>query len=150
MGESDQIDESLWKAVQERVGYTDAQLEIFKKRAFSRKILKAETIAKLLSTNVIFEVVESRSCNVGHVVGDQFFFNAEGYMLAHKCPEKICPFLMPVMTRMMWLVMERCYEGLDPRPTFPFGDCDDVGVECGGMGKVRLETKIASDGTWAV
>jgi hypothetical protein len=66
-------------------------------------------------------------------------------MLAHECPEKICPFILPVMTRMMWLVMERIYEGADPRPTFYFGDCDDVGLECGGLGKVRLETKIASD-----
>ena len=78
-------------------------------------------------------------------VGDQFLFNAEGYMLAHKCPEKICPFIMPVMTRMMWLVMERTYEGLDPRPTFYFGDCDDVGVECGGLGQVGLETTIVDD-----
>jgi hypothetical protein len=33
-------------------------------------------------------------------------------------PEKICPALMPVMTRMMWLIQERIYEGLEPRPTF--------------------------------
>jgi hypothetical protein len=52
---------------------------------------------------------------------------------------------MPVMTRMMWLVMERIYEGVDPRPTFYFGDCDDVGLECGGLGKVRLETKVSYD-----
>jgi hypothetical protein len=145
MEESDQVDDSVWRAVQERLEYTDAQLETFKKRAFSRKILSPETIEKLLRTNVVFEVVESRSCNIGHKVGDQFPFNAEGYLLAHRCPEKICPFIMPVMTRMMWLVMERIYEGVDPRPTFYFGDCDDVGVECGGLGKVRLETKIVYD-----
>ena len=147
MDENGQVDEGILKAVQQRVGYTDAQLEIFKKHPFANKILKPDAIQRVLTTNVVFEVVESHSCNIGHKVGDRFFFNAEGYMLAHKCPEKICPFIMPVMTRMMWLVMERCYEGLDPRPTFYFGDCDDVGVECGGMGKVRLETKIASDGT---
>ena len=145
MGDSEQVDDLVWKAVQERLEYTDTQLEAFKKHAFSRKILRPATIEKLLRTNVVFEVVESRSCNIGHKVGDQFLFNAEGYMLAHKCPEKICPFIMPVMTRMMWLVMERIYEGVDPRPTFYFGDCDDVGLECGGMGKVRLETKIAHD-----
>jgi uncharacterized repeat protein (TIGR04076 family) len=145
MEESDQVDDSVWRAVQERLEYTDAQLETFKKRAFSRKILSPETIEKLLRTNVVFEVVESRSCNIGHKVGDQFPFNAEGYLLAHRCPEKICPFIMPVMTRMMWLVMERIYEGVDPRPTFYFGDCEDVGVECGGLGKVRLETKIVYD-----
>jgi uncharacterized repeat protein (TIGR04076 family) len=146
MGEKVPIDEGVFRAVQERVGYTDAQLETFKKRPFARKILRPETIEEIVRTNVIFEVVASHGCNIGHEVGDQFLFNAEGYMLAHQCPEKICPFLMPVMTRMMWLVQERIYEGLDPRPTFYFGDCDDVGIECGGMGKVRLETKIARAG----
>jgi len=79
-----------------------------------------------------------------HKVGECFYFNAEGYLRAHKGPEKICPFLMPVMTRMMWLIQERIYEGLDPRPTFYIGDCDDVGYHCGGFGKVVLETKISS------
>ena len=64
-------------------------------------------------------------------------------MFAHKCPEKICPYLMPVMTRMMWLVQERLYEGLDPCPTFPVGGCDDVGLDCGGMGRVLIEAKIS-------
>ena len=44
---------------------------------------------------------------------------------------------------MMWLIMERIYEGLDPLPTLPFGHCYDVGLECGGMGKIRVEIKTA-------
>ena len=96
--------------------------------------------------NVVFGVAESHSYNIGHKVGDRFFFIAEGYMLAHKGPENACPFIMPVMTRMMYLVQERICEGLDPRPTFYFGDYDDVGPECGGLGKLRLETKISHDG----
>ena len=142
---NNQINEDIWEAVQQRLGYTGDELEAFKRQPFSQKILRDRTIAELLRTNVIFEVVESHSCNIGHKVGDKFFFNAEGYMLAHKCPEKICPFIMPVMTRMMWLVMERIYEGVDPRPTFYFGHCDDVGLKCGGMGQVLLETKIVQD-----
>ena len=144
MGQN-QVDEAIFLAVKDRVGYTDEQFEIFKKHAFPHKILQNKAIEDVLRTNVVFEVVESRNCNIQHKVGDKFYFNAEGYMITHKCPDKICPFIMPVMTRMMWLVMERCYEGLDPRPTFYFGDCDDVGVECGGMGKIRIETKIVYD-----
>ena len=144
MGQN-QVDEAIFLAVKDRVGYTDEQFEIFKKHAFPHKILQNKAIEDVLRTNVVFEVVESRNCNIQHKVGDKFYFNAEGYMITHKCPDKICPFIMPVMTRVMWLVMERCYEGLDPRPTFYFGDCDDVGVECGGMGKIRIETKIVYD-----
>ena len=145
MNEKDKVDEAIWMAVQERVGYTDDQMKIFRGRPFAHKILQGKVIGDLLRTTVILEVVEAHNCNIQHKVGDKFYFNAEGYMITHKCPDKICPFIMPVMTRMMWLVMERCYEGLDPRPTFYIGDCDDVGVECGGMGKIRIETKIVYD-----
>jgi len=140
-----QVDDSIWEAVQARLGYTDDELETFKGRPFSHRILRNKTVGDLLRTTVVFEVVESHACNIGHKIGDKFFFNGEGYMLAHRGPEKICPYIMPVMTRMMWLVQERIYEGVDPRPTFYFGHCDDVGLSCGGMGQVLLETKIVYD-----
>ena len=137
------VDDSIFLAVKERVGYTEQQLETFKNHAFPYKILQTSVIEKLLLTTIIFEVVESYNCNIQHKVGDKFYFNAEGYMITSKCPDKICPFIMPYFSRMMWLIMERIYEGLDPLPTFPFGHCDDVGVECGGMGKIRVEIKTA-------
>ena len=143
--EQSQIDPNIWTAVQERVGYTDEQLEIFKQHAFPHKILQNKVIENLLLTAVIFEVVESNNCNIQHKVGDKFYFNAEGYMITNKCPDKICPFIMPYFSRMMWLIMDRIYEGRDPLPTFPFGHCDDVGVECGGMGKIRVQIKIVRD-----
>ncbi len=139
------VDEAICRAVQERVGYTEEQFELFKKLPLASKISRPDVVENLIRTTVIFEVVESRNCNIQHAVGDKFYFNAEGYMITRKCPEKVCPAIMPVMTRMIWLVQERIYEGLDPRPTFYFGDCDDVGIECGGMGKVRLETKITQE-----
>jgi len=145
MENQDKVDEGIWLAVQERVGYTDAEMKLFKKHPFSHKILTNKAITDVIRTNVIFEVVQARNCNVGHKAGDKFYFNGEGYMITRKCPDKICPFLMPFMSRMMWLIMERLYEGLDPKPTFPFGHCDDVGVECGGMGHVLLEVKYTYD-----
>ena len=145
MKKQEKIDEAIYQAVQQRVGYTDAQMKLFKKHPYSRKILTSRAINDLLGTTLILEVVKSRNCNVGHKVGDKFYFNCEGYMITKKCPDKICPALMPYMTRMMWLVQERIYEGLDPKPTFPVGHCDDVGVECGGMGEVIMEPKFTHD-----
>jgi len=137
----EKVDEALYQAVKERVGYTDEELKLFKKHQYSQKILQTKAITDVIRTNVIFEVVEAHNCNVGHKVGDKFYFNGEGYMITNKCPEKICPAIMPFMSRMMWLIQERIYEGLDPKPTFPFGHCDDVGIRCGGMGQVLLEAK---------
>ena len=145
MKEQEKIDDAIWLAVQERVGYTDAEMKLFKKHPFSHKILTNRAITDVLRTNIIFEVVQARNCNVGHKVGERFYFNGEGYMITRKCPDKICPAIMPFMSRMMWLVQERLYEGLDPKPTFPFGHCDDVGIECGGMGQVLLEVNYTYD-----
>jgi uncharacterized repeat protein (TIGR04076 family) len=86
--------------------------------------------------------VESHGCNIEHKVGDQFLFAAEGYMLAHKGPKKVCPYIMPAISRMMWVIQERIYEGLDPRPYFSRGHCEDVGINCGGWGRVVVEAKI--------
>ena len=145
MDKQAKVDDLIWQAVQQRVGYTDAEMKLFKKYPYSHKILQNKAITDIIRTNVIFEVVEAHNCNVGHKVGDKFYFNAEGYMITNKCPEKICPALMPFMSRMMWLIQERIYEGLDPKPTFPFGHCDDVGIRCGGMGQVLLEAKYTYD-----
>ena len=123
MKKQEKIDDAIWLAVQERLGYTEAEMKLFKKHPCSRKILTNRTINDVLRTNIIFEVVQARNCNVGHKVGHKFYFNGEGYMITRRCPDKICPFLMPFMSRMMWLIQERLYEGLDPKPTLPFGHC---------------------------
>jgi uncharacterized repeat protein (TIGR04076 family) len=141
----EKIDDAIWLAAKERLGYTDAEMELFKKHPFSHKILSNTAIMGMLRTSIIFEVVKARNCSVGHKVGDKFYFSGEGYMITRKCPDKICPLLMPVLSRMMGLVTERLYEGLDPKPTVPFGHCDDVGIECGGAGQVLLEVKYTYD-----
>jgi uncharacterized repeat protein (TIGR04076 family) len=87
-------------------------------------------------------VIESRNCNIEHNVGDKFYFAPEGYMLAHKGPKKVCPFIMTAMARIVFVIEERIYEGLDPQPLFYRAHCDDVGFECGGWGQILIETKI--------
>ena len=54
----------------------------------------------------------------------------------------LCPFLMPPMSRIMWILQERVWEGLSPLPLFATGQCDDVGLKCNGWGKVIIEAKI--------
>lgn len=141
------VDESIFAVVQERFGFTDEELRQFKNLSTNQKMLTNKAMTNLINTNVIFEVVASRACNTGHKVGEKIFFNAERGMLAHKGPEYICPFLMPVMTRVMHIVQDRIWEGLDdPLPSVVrVGGCDDIGVECGGVGRVLLEAKIMHD-----
>jgi len=134
------IDENVWKYFQVHLGYSDQEMEIFKKDPRWSRIL--EKSDDLLKKTIIFEVIESHGCNIEHNVGDQFIFSPEGYMLAHKCPKKVCPYIMPTMSRLMYLIQERMYEGLDPLPFFYRGHCEDVGLKCGGWGQILIEAKI--------
>lgn len=142
MTEDKKAENALWQFMQQRLGYSDAELNTFRSMPRNRKIM--EKAGDLANKTVIFEVMESHGCNIEHKAGDQFIFSAEGYMLAHKCPKKICPYILPAMSRLMWVIQERIYEGLDPRPYFYRAHCEDVGIECGGWGKVLIEAKIVN------
>jgi uncharacterized repeat protein (TIGR04076 family) len=135
-----EIGGGIWRLMQQRLGYTDAELELFMNDPRNRKIM--ERAADLLGKTVEFTVVQSHGCNIEHKVGDKILFAAEGYMLAHKGPKKVCPYILPPMARMMWVIQERIYEGLDPKPYFYRGHCEDVGIDCGGWGRVVFEAKI--------
>ena len=140
MPKDDKSFDEMWKYLQGHLGYSDKELEDFKNNPRNRKVLGKWN--DLANKTIIFDVIESHGCNINHKVGDRFLFGATGYMLAHKCPKKICPYIMPAMVRMMSIIQERIYEGLDPLPLFSRGQCDDVGIECGGWGRVIIEPRI--------
>ncbi len=137
---NNEANDNFWGMMQAHLGYSDEELEKFKNDERNKKIFEKQE--ELIDKTIIFEVVESHGCNVNHKVGDKFLFSAVGFMLAHKGPERICPYIMPPMIRMMAVIQERIYEGLDPRPLFSCGQCDDVGIDCGGWGRVIVEPRI--------
>jgi len=65
-----------------------------------------------------------------------------GSMDTKNSSESLCPFLMPPMARIMWILQERVWEGLDPLPLYAVGQCDDVGLDCNGWGRVVIEARI--------
>jgi uncharacterized repeat protein (TIGR04076 family) len=140
MATENPINENVWKLMQHRLGYTDQEMELFKNNPRNQKVMKAGPA--LVNKTIVVEVVESQGCNIEHKVGDKFYLGAEGFLLAHKCPKRICPFLMGTFARFTWAVQERVYEGLEPTPSFNFGHCEDVGLNCGGWGRVVVEAKV--------
>jgi len=140
MADEKQIPEALWQLMQARLGYNDDEMKKFRENPRNQMIMRRS--GDLLNKTVVFEVIESHSCNIEHKAGDKFYFSGEGYMLAHKGPKKVCPYILPAMARMMWVIQERIYEGLDPKPWFCHGHCDDVGIDCGGWGRVVFEAKV--------
>jgi len=135
-----EVNEAVWGIMKDKLGYTEEESKKFENNPRNVKVMKAAEA--LMNKTIIFEVVKSHGCNIEHKVGDKFYFSAEGYMLAHKGPKKVCPFILPAMARLVWVVQERLYEGLDPQPSFSFSHCEDVGIDCGGWGRVVIEAKV--------
>lgn len=138
--DQDQMPEEVWRNIQELTNYSNKELEIFKNQPRTKKIVRR--FAHLREASVIFEVTKSHGCVVGHKPGDYYLFSNGGPMDTKSSSPKLCPFLMPPMTRMMWIVQERVWEGLDPLPLYAVGQCDDVGLDCKGWGRVVIEARI--------
>ncbi len=79
MDNDNQVEESIWEAIQQRLDLTDGELQFLKTKPFAHKMLRTKTINHILQTNIIFEVVKAHNCNIGHKVGDKFFFNKVKY-----------------------------------------------------------------------
>ena len=132
--------DAMWKHLQNMMGYSDQELETFKHQPRTQKIItRLENITKVA---VVFEVKKVKGCIAGHKPGDFFLFPNGGSMDTKNSSPNLCPFLMPPMTRMMWILQERVWEDLDPLPLYNAGHCDDVGLDCNGWGKVVIEARI--------
>ena len=134
------VQENTWKGVQTIMGYSDKELEIFKNQPRTMKIVSR--LSGMKDASVIFEVKKVHGCIAGHKKGDSFVFPNAGSMDLKNSSPQLCPFLMPPMTRMMWVLQERVWEGLDPLPLYASGQCDDVGLDCDGWGRVVIEARI--------
>jgi uncharacterized repeat protein (TIGR04076 family) len=136
-----EIDERIWKVMQKRLGYSDEELAQFK--ADPRN---ADVIAKgagLADKRVVLEVVESHGCNSRHQVGDRFTFDAYGNLLTGLCPEKVCGYSLNAALMMVFAANEMLYAGVDPNQIrFKRAGCFDVGLQCGGWGRIVLELKV--------
>ena len=44
---------------------------------------------------LVAEVIESKGCHSGHVVGQKLMFDNSGNLLTKENPERVCSFLMP-------------------------------------------------------
>jgi hypothetical protein len=135
-----QVPEEMWQGIKEIMGYSDKELEVFKNQPRTKKIIGR--LEGLNKASVIFEVKKSHGCIAGHKQGDHYVFPNGGSMDMKSSSPSLCPFLMPPMARIMWILQERVWEGLHPLPLYATGQCDDVGLECNGWGRVVIEARI--------
>ena len=135
------ISEETWQFFQQHLGYSDEEMALF--RANPRNADVLTTGPDLIRKTIVAEVVEAHGCNSQHKVGDRFLFDGAGNLLTDKCPDRICMGALYPLGPLVYAVSELHYAGADPGALrFNRTGCFDVGVRCGGWGRVVMEVRV--------
>ena len=130
-----------WQVMKGHLGYTDEEMEAF--RANPRNEEVVSKAPALLDKTIVVEVVESHGCNSQHKVGDKLYFDGAGNLLTKLCPKKICIYALSAAASMIFTANELFYAGVDPNEMrFKRAGCFDVGVQCGGWGRIVMEIRV--------
>ena len=130
-----------WKFIKKQLGFTDEEMKKFRENPRNEDILNKAP--ELLKKTIVVEVIDSHGCNSQHKVGDKLYFDALGNLLTKKCPKKICIHALHAITPQIFTVNELLCAGVDPNEMrFKRAACFDVGLECGGWGRIVMEIRI--------
>jgi len=135
------IQEAAWEAIKTRLGYNDEEMTAFRENARNEDVLLKGPA--LMGKTIVIEVVESQGCNSQHKVGDKLYFDGAGNLLTKRCPKRVCIYALSAATSMIFAANELFYAGVDPNQMrFKRAGCFDVGVQCGGWGRIVLELRV--------
>jgi len=141
-----QLKKTIWKMVKwrymkNRLGYNDEEMKLFRNNPRNEKILSKAPY--LMKKTIIAKVVEAHGCNSQHEVGDQFYFDGFGNLLTELCPKRICIYALNAIVPQIFAVNELMQANADPNEMrFNRAACFDVGVQCGGFGRIAMEIKV--------
>ncbi len=135
------IPDDVWNMMQQHLGYNDEEMELFRQNPRNTEVLKRGP--EIMSKQVVAEVVESHGCNSGHKVGDKLCFQGAAELETAKCPDRICGLALTTIIPLTMTASELLMAGVDPNQMkFNRVACPDVGIRCGGWGKVVFEVKV--------
>jgi len=130
-----------WKFYQKHLGYNDDEIKIFQQNPRNEDVISKA--AALMNKTIVIEVVEAHGCNSRHKAGDKFYFDGSGNLLTKLCPSRICFGAMNAMPPLISMAHELFYAGVDPNEMrFKKAGCIDIGIQCGGWGRVIMEVKV--------
>lgn len=129
-----------WQIMQNRLGYSDEEIKEFRENPRNEDILSK--VPELMNKTIVAEVVESHGCNSQHKVGDRLYFDSAGNLLTALSPKRICIYALNAIVPQVFTATEFLYAGADPSEIrFKRSGCFDVGVACGGWGRIVLEIR---------
>ncbi len=130
-----------WKVMKSHLGYTDEQMKLFRENPRNEDVLSKAPA--LRGKTIVLEVVDAHGCNSGHKAGDKLYFDGAGNLLTKRCPEKVCVYALSAASPLIYASSELFYAGVDPNEMrFRRAACIDVGVQCGGWGRIVLELRV--------
>ncbi|MFX0081514.1 MAG: hypothetical protein ACFE94_07165 [Candidatus Hodarchaeota archaeon] len=127
--------------IKSQLGYSDEEMELWLKNPRNKEaILK---IPALLQKTIIIEVVDSHGCASLHKAGDKFYFDGPGNLLTKLNPKRVCIYALSEMERLIFAAQELFYADVDPNEMrIKRVGCFDIGLKCGGWGRIILELKV--------
>ncbi len=137
------MNEKIIKRYSHRVGYTNEEEEHFKE--CGHRIRQVERLSQAAPKyTIVAEVIESRNCNSGHVVGQTFMLDVDGNFITKRCPKRMCVYLISQLTIPVALINERLSERLEPNDFhfMRYARCPDTGVNCYGYGEVMVKVQV--------
>ncbi|MFX1340919.1 MAG: TIGR04076 family protein [Promethearchaeota archaeon] len=137
-----EISDMMIENIKRNFGYNEQEIQIWLENPRNKDVLSKSM--GLLSKTIVIEVVKSHGCNSQHKEGDKFYFDGAGNLLTKISPKKICIHALSAVEPLIFAANELYYAGADPNEMrFNRVDCmADVGLNCGGWGKVVMEIKV--------
>lgn len=133
--------DDLWKRFQQHMGYTDAEMAVF--RADPVKVKMVTESPEFVKSRIVAEVIESHGCHAHHTVGQKFVMDGNGQLIARECPEKMCIFALAALESPVNQIYERFIAHSDPNNERTMVvQCSDVGLDKGGWGKILMKVSV--------
>jgi hypothetical protein len=131
--------------VRKRLKLDDQEWSLIEQNPKFQKLF--ENAIEAFKYRLVAEVIESKGCHSGHVVGQKLVFDSTCNILTKENPDRICCFLMPNLTVLINAFFENFMNGRDPNEViFNTTGCFDTGPMCGGWGHVvvRMRAEVKS------
>ncbi len=133
--------------IRQRLNLDDTDWSLIEQNPRYQKLFQNALAAS--KYRLVAEIIESRGCHSGHVVGQKLIFDNTGNLITRENPDRVCAFLMPNLTVLINAFFENLMNGRDPNEVmFNTTGCFDTGPSCGGWGHVvvRMRAEVKKSG----
>ena len=127
--------DQIAEIIRRRLKLDDQEWALIEKNPKFQRLF--ENAVQASKYQLVAEVIDSKGCHSGHVIGQKLIFDNSGNLLTKENPDRVCAFLMPNLTILINAFFENMMNGRDPNEVmFNTTGCFDTGPLCGGWGHV--------------